>query len=150
MKLQKWLRVERESPCVKLRFFVNSKTKQRNRGTPQMNGSYERQHFLLRKSSCTKWAQAPIDKRPNNKLEEQLEYLETLELTSVETSVEQIRSPHSLLPYLTSEPHLDCYSKRQITFEVSLRGLNNTQLKRFCSFDYKLNQKHDQLTCMLP
>ena len=34
--------------------------------------------------SCTERAQVPIDKRPKNKLEEQLEYLETLELISVE------------------------------------------------------------------
>lgn len=69
-------------------------------------------------SSCTN---APTEKehkrpltRPNNKLEEQLEYLETLELIFVEALRRANTLPSTLLPYFTTtESRIDCCSKRQ-------------------------------------
>lgn len=74
-------------------------------------------------------AQAPIDQRPNNKLEEQLEYLETLELIFVEA----LRRANTLLSTLSCRIHQQLrlaltailILRGKITSEVSFRGLNN-------------------------
>lgn len=74
-------------------------------------------------------AQAPIDERPNNKLEEQLEYLKTLELIFVEA----LRRANTLLSTLSCHIHQQLrlaltvilILRGKITSEVSFRGLNN-------------------------
>lgn len=124
------------SPCIQLRLFVKSKTKQRNCGTTSPNGTSECQHFLLHNNSTSAywqeakqqtWRAAGVFRSPW--------------VISVEALSRANKLPRFLLPYLTTaKPPIYCCFKRHNHFWSEFRRpQQQRQLKRYCSLDYKVN-----------
>lgn len=99
-------------PCIQLRLFVKSKTKQRNCGTTLLNGISECQHFLLhRMSTSAYWQEAKKQTRRAAGV------FRNPWADLWKSSDEQLCSLRALLPYLTtSKPQIDCCLKRHNHF----------------------------------